>query len=285
MTTAAHLPGRAVAAVRDRIDRGPSGGTDNSALVIAPGNWAATDPFLQLAENWFGTAGFDWHPLRGFDSVTYVVDGALEHRDNRGGRGVLESGDVQWLTAGRGMLRAQAAHRGRPVHTLQLGLNLPAADKFAEPSSRDLRGTDMPVRTENGALVRVFAGRSGDIAGPHTGRVPVTLVEARIEPGHTLNQDIPAGQRGFAYLLDGSGRFGTDGATARAGQVVHLEVADAETSLSITSDAGLRVLLCTGSPLAEPVVAYGPFVMNTDDQIRQTLIDYKRGVFGPFPAA
>ncbi|RDI46667.1 pirin family protein [Nocardia mexicana] len=283
MTTAAHLPGRAVAAVRNRIDRGPSGGSDNSALVIAPGNWSASDPFLQLSENWFSATGFDWLPMRGFETLTYVVDGELERRDNRGGRCVLEPGDAHWLTAGRGILRAEAAHRGRPVHTLQLWLNLPAADKFAEPSARDLRGAEMPVRTEDGALVRVFAGRSGDIAGPASGHVPVTLVDARVEPGHTLSQEIPAGQRGFAYLLDGSGRFGTDGTTARAGQVVHLEVADTDTSLSITADTGLRVLLCTGRPVTEPVVAYGPFVMNTDDQIRQTLIDYKRGAFGPFP--
>ncbi|GAB2720195.1 pirin family protein [Nocardia thraciensis] len=285
MTTAAHLPGRAVAAVRNRIDRGPGGGSDNSALVIAPGNWEASDPFLQLSENWFSTTGFDWHPLRGFEAVTYVVDGELEYRDNRDGGGVLEPGDAHWLTAGRGVMHAEAAHRGRPVHTLRLWLNLPAADKFAEPSARELRGAQMPARSEEGVLVRVFAGRSGDITGPASGHLPVTLVDARIEPGHTLSQEIPAGQRGFAYVLEGGGRFGADGTAARAGQVVHLEIADTETSLSITADTGLRVLLCTGSPIAEPVVAFGPFVMNTDDQIRQTLIDYKRGSFGPFPAA
>ncbi|WP_167476443.1 pirin family protein [Nocardia arthritidis] len=283
--TTTQLPGHAVSAVRDRVERGATSQVDRSAQILAPGNWADTDPFLLMAEDWFGRNGFDWHPHRGFETITYVVEGELEHRDNRGGHGVLRVGDAQWMTAGSGVVHAELAHNREFVHTLQLWINLPAADKFTEPAYQDLRGGEMPVRTEDGARVRVFSGRSGDVTGPARNHVPITFVDVTVQPGHALRQEIPAGQRGFAYVLAGSGLFGSDRTPAHAGQTVHLAADAAETALEVTADGHepLHFLLWTGTPLGEPVAAYGPFVMNTPAQIQQTLVDYSRGAFGPIP--
>src|SRR5262249_59110871 len=111
---------------------------------VLPGEPTLTDPFIFLSEDWFSRVGFEWHPHRGFETVTYVVDGALEHRDNAGGRGVLGAGDLQWVTAGRGVLHAELAHERRPVHTLQLWLNLPAAQKRGPPPYQDVHRTAAP---------------------------------------------------------------------------------------------------------------------------------------------
>ncbi|MEV0295770.1 pirin-like C-terminal cupin domain-containing protein [Nocardia sp. NPDC050710] len=288
MTTAADLPAHPVAAVRDHIEDGPASSVDNSALILPPGDWAASDPFLLLAEDRFSTAGFGWHPHRGFETITYVVAGELELRDNRGGYHVLNPGDAQWITAGRGVLYAETALRGEPVHTLQLWVNLPASDKLTEPACQDLRGAAMPVRGEDGVAVRVFSGRSGTVIGPATNHVPVTMIDATMEPGRGLSQEIPAGQRGFAYLLAGRGRFGAERTTVCAGQTVHLDAVatDTDTAFEVNADGAepLHFLLWTGHPLGEPVVAYGPFVMNSEAQIRQTMQDYQRGAFGPTPA-
>lgn len=285
MTTAFELPEHPVAEVRDRVDGGPTAQVDRNALLLPMGDPAAHDPFLFLVEDWYSDVGFDWHPHRGFETITYVVDGELEHRDNRGGHGILEAGDAQWMTAGRGVIHAEVPYRHQPVQTLQLWINLPAADKMVAPAYQDLRGAQMPTRTEDGVRVRVFSGRSGGVAGPAANHVPVTMVDARLEPGRALRQEIPAGQRGFAYLLSGIGFFGPERAPARAGQMVHLEADAVDSALTIEADGpdGLHFLLWTGAPLGEPVVARGPFVMNTPEQIEQAVTDYRNGDFGPMP--
>ncbi|MRH90918.1 pirin family protein [Nocardia sp. SYP-A9097] len=263
---------------------GPNAQVDRNAMVLPPGDPTATDPFLALMEDWFSTTGFDWHPHRGFETITYVVEGELEHRDNRGGHGVLNPGDAQWMTAGRGLLHAETAFEGRGVHTLQLWLNLPAADKLIEPSYQDLRGEQMPVRREAGVRVRVFSGRSGDVVGPARNHVPVTMIDARLEPRAGFAQEIPPDQEGFAYVVAGHGEFAGD--TAHSGQAVHLERDPGEaTSLQVrnTGSEPLHFLLWTGAPLREPVAMGGPFVMNNQAQLQQAVLDYQSGEFGPFP--
>ncbi|MET9493119.1 pirin family protein [Nocardia sp. NPDC006630] len=284
MTTTHSLPSRGIESVTDRTLIGADSQVDKKAIVLPPGDPSATDPFLALMEDWFSTVGFDWHPHRGIETITYVLDGELQHRDNRGGHGVLAAGDVQWMTAGRGLLHAETAFEGRQVHTLQLWLNLPAADKLVEPGYQDLRAAAMPLRTGPGYVVKVFSGRSGDVVGPARNHVPVTMIDATVDPGATVEQEIPSHQEGFAYILRGNGEFGRD--TAHSGQAVHLEPSPGEpTALQVrnTGAEPLHFLLWTGVPLHEPVAMGGPFVMNTRAELEQAVRDYQAGEFGPMP--
>lgn len=291
---------RRVAAVTDRRMVGPDAQVDDKALVLEPGKPARHDPFLLLAEDWFSTVGFDWHPHRGQETVTLVLEGRAEHRDNRGGQGVLGPGDAQWMTAGRGLFHAEKAYRGEPVHLLQLWINLPAANKMDEPRYQDLRADAMPVRREEGVEVRVFSGRSGDAVGPAVNVVPVTMADAVLEPGAGYAQEVPADQNGFAYVVSGSGRFGPDGTLAEAGQVVHLAPGESEAPTGSGGNGsgdgpaygvldveaggeGLRFVLWTGRPVREPVAHYGPFVMNTRRELEQAVADMQAGEFGEIP--
>ena len=277
---------RRVAAVTTPARFGADGQVDGKAIIIEPGRWDAHDPFLMMAEDWFSTVGFDWHPHRGIETVTVVLDGELEHRDNTGGHGILGPGDVQWMTAGRGIVHSELARGGEGVHTLQLWLNLPAAAKMADPGYQDLRAADMPVRRGPGFEALVYSGRSGDVIGPARNHVATTMVDARLDPDATFVQELPPGTACFAYVLAGAGRFGADATPASAGRVVALagpndDDAD-ELGVVATSD-GVRFLLFAGVPLREPVVAYGPFVMNTEAQIKEAFADYRAGRFGPVP--
>jgi quercetin 2,3-dioxygenase len=278
--------GRApVAAVNDRQVLGADQQVDRKAVVIEPGRWHDYDPFLLMFEDWFSTVGFEWHPHRGIETVTVILDGELEHRDNRGGRGVLGAGDVQWMTAGSGLIHTELAHERRGVHSLQLWVNLPAGSKMAEPRYQDLRGDAMPVRDEPGVRAKVFSGRSGGVEGPALNHHPVTMVDAELEPGATFVQELPAGDRAFVYVLDGTIAAAADGTSAEAGQTVWFEPSSAVDHLSVDAGpAGARFLVWAAAPLREPVVAYGPFVMNTRQQIIDAYEDYQAGAFGPVPS-
>ncbi|HEY8207466.1 MAG TPA: pirin family protein [Myxococcaceae bacterium] len=259
---------------------------DDKAMLLPGGEFGRYDPFLMLAEDWFSAVGFDWHPHRGIETVTFVLDGQLEHRDNRGGHGVLGPGDAQWMTAGGGIIHSERALEGKPVHTLQLWLNLPAAEKLTQAGYQDLKGAAMPVRQGRGFEARVFSGRSGEVIGPARNHVPVTMLDVRVEAGATFTQEIPAGDSGFLYVLAGEGRIGPERQVVREGHVAHLSPRperDGVTGLTATADRPLRFLLWTGRPLREPVVAYGPFVMNTREQIVQAFQDFQQGKFGPVP--
>jgi redox-sensitive bicupin YhaK (pirin superfamily) len=264
-------------------------------LVLKPGNWPETDPFLLMAEDWFSTNGFDWHPHRGIETITVVLEGELEHQDNHGGHGILKPGDIQWMTAGRGILHREMAYRKKPVHALQLWLNLPAENKMVEPNYQDLRGDDVPVIHRPGVEVRVFSGRSGNIeAIPTVSKyVPVTMLDVRLggSSNHdndwtSFTQEIPAGDEGFVYVLSGQAYFSSKRTSVTAGQVGHLAHTSAyngPTTLSILAKELTRFLLWTGKPLRQPVVTRGPFVMNTENQIAEAFEDYRAGLFGFIP--
>lgn len=257
-----------------------------AAAVFPHGQWQAHDPFLSMMNDRFARDVFAPHPHRGFETVTYVLDGTLQHRDSRGGNGVLHPGDLQWMTAGSGVLHDEQPGSDGMVHVLQLWLNLPAADKLATPHYQDLRGAQMPVRREPGVEARVFSGTSGDVRGPAQNHVPVTLVDFRITPGHAVEQAVTAGDNGFVFVVSGEARLGRDGTHVHAGQSAWLERgADGdrgETTLRIenTGDAPLHALLFAGTPLREPVVAQGPFVMNSQQDIVRAINDYNAGTFG-----
>ncbi|TJY41833.1 pirin family protein [Cohnella pontilimi] len=274
---------RGIAKVWD-VETRPAGGSHlRVGQVLPPGNWTEYDPFLMMAEDWFQQGTFGFHPHRGIETVTYVIEGKLKHENNHGGRGILGPGDVQWMTAGRGLIHSEDPLPGETVHSLQLWVNLPAEEKMTEPRYQDLSSADIPVREESGARVRVFSGTSGPVSASTRNVVPVTYLEIEMEAGATLAQQLPADYNGFLYILEGTGRFGSDQTAGKPHQVLWMGPAHGGAAVSeivMTADHPLRLLLIAGRPLREPVVAYGPFVMNTKEQIQQAFQDYQSGKFG-----
>jgi redox-sensitive bicupin YhaK (pirin superfamily) len=248
------------------------------------GDFAATDPFLALMEDWFPRGVFGKHPHRGIETVTYVLEGHIDHYDNQGHSGVIGPGDVQWMTAGRGLIHNEIPAEGVVVHSLQLWVNLPAANKMTAPRYQDLAGDAVPARREPGAEIRVFSGSSGGVTAPTENFAPVTMVEFRLEPGAWVRQDLPADYNAVVVVLEGAGALGAKGAPVAAGDVAWLTRGDDSAPSDIAIQAGdkpLRALLYAGRPLREPVVARGPFVMNTEAEIEQAYADYRAGRFGP----
>ncbi len=251
--------------------------------AIMPGDWQQHDPFLSMMDDRFGKGAFGPHPHRGFETLTYVLDGELRHEDNKGGAGTLGVGDAQWMTAGRGVIHNESPAADGPVHVLQLWINLPAKDKLVESRYQDLRGALMPVHREPGVEVRVFSGRSGDAVGPALNYTPVTMLDIRMQPSSRFQQTLDGGDNSFIHVISGSGRFSADDVRVDADHTIWLTQSDAgsDSAITIEADSELHLLLMSGPPLNEPVVAHGPFVMNSREQIVQAFADYQNGAFGP----
>lgn len=271
---------RGIRSVRDVVFQENSP-THKVGLVIEPGNWEDVDPFLLMAEDYFVRGTFGMHPHRGIETVTYVIEGKLEHSDNKTGGGELLPGDVQWMTAGKGIMHTEDPAVGDTVRSLQLWVNLPSAKKMTEPRYQNMRAQDMPVRQEEGATVRVFSGSSMGVMAATKNYVPVTMVELNVEAGVTVKQDLPGSYNGFLYIVEGQGMFGKDRTVGQAGQVLWLErgLSNEHTEVSIQATEKLRVLLYAGQPIGEKVVARGPFVMNSEEEIVQAYKDYREGKF------
>lgn len=251
--------------------------------ILAPGNWLEYDPFLLLMEDKFGKGAFDVHPHRGIETVTYIIDGRLKHYDNKtGADGLLEKGDLQFMTAGSGVKHNESPPEGEQVHTLQLWVNLPRKNKITEPRYQNLRAQEVPVNQKEGVLIRVYSGSSGDVVSNTLNYVPVTFVEMVLEKGASVIQDLPGSYNGYIYVLEGSGTFGENQVEAKKGEAMSLGSADEEklSGIQVSANEKLRFILFAGEPLKEPVVAYGPFVMNTEEEIQQALRDYQAGKFG-----
>ena len=245
---------------------------------------ARLDPFLMLDE--FGSAdaadyigGFPPHPHRGFETVTYMIEGHLLHEDHLGNRGELRSGGVQWMTAGRGIIHSEMPQQEEGLmRGFQLWLNLPARDKMTAPGYRDLQPEDIPVIPLDGGRVRLIAGTLALAGQTHRGPIqrPGTeplYADLDLHPGGQMNLPVPAGHNAFLYLYEGQAHLAGTPLARHAASV--LGTGD---RVSVTAgDAGARVLLVAGRPLAEPVVQYGPFVMNTEEVIQQALRDYRDG--------
>jgi len=252
--------------------------------LISSDDPGATDPFLLLMEDWFPRGVFDRHPHRGMETVTYVIDGRLDHYDNYGNKGTILPGNVQWMTAGRGIIHNEQPPDGVEVHSLQLWVNLPAADKMVEPRTQNLVAADLPLRREQGAEIRVFSGKSETAIAQTRNYTPVIMLEVRLETGARICQELPADYNAFLVVLEGDGLIGAEQSRVHAGDVVWLTRTNDEGTSEVNIAGGtspLRVLLFAGRPLHEPVVARGPFVMNTEEQIRQASIDYRNGRFEP----
>jgi redox-sensitive bicupin YhaK (pirin superfamily) len=262
--------------------------------LIAPGHWADFDPFLVLMEDWMREpGGFPDHPHRGIETVTFVLDGELHHADNRGNSGVLGVDDVQWMTAGKGIVHAELPNQDRSSHTLQLWLNLPSDRKMVESDYQDLLAERSVAVDDDRAHIRLLSGELEGVAAPTRNHTPVQYLDIRLPAGGRTSVPVPGSHNGFVLVLDGNVHVGSERVAAGSGQVLWLDFpaspashADGTSTLEMTSDAPARVLFVTGEPLREPVVAYGPFVMNTEEEIVQAYRDFHAGKFGgPTPAA
>jgi hypothetical protein len=277
--------------VRQNYNPGEFTRRPNSAkrLIIPPGNWEAADPFLLMVEDFFHTPeGFPDHPHRGIETVTFVLGGELRHADNRGNSGVLGATDVQWMTAGGGIIHAELPHQNSTVHSLQLWLNMPSERKLIEPGYQDLHGVDSVVANDDGVSVRVLSGSIDGVEASTINVVPVLYLEASMEAGKRVRLPLPASYNGFVHVLEGSVQIGADSQPGGSGDVLWLDYPErgsGESTLTIASLTRSRLLVVTGEPIREPVVAYGPFVMNSAQEIRDAFNDYHAGRFGgPTPA-
>jgi quercetin 2,3-dioxygenase len=238
--------------------------------------------------------GTDWHPHRGFETVTYMIDGRFAHQDSHGGGGLITDGATQWMTAGSGILHietppAELVESGGMFHGIQLWVNLPKKDKFAAPKYQAIDGGQVALLAspDGGALVRVIAGDIDGHGGPGATYTPITLAHATIQPGARL--DVPW-QRDFnalVYVLSGRGSVGPTGAPIHQGQLAVLGAGD---RIAVAADAhqdgnrpALEVLLLGGRPIRERVFQYGPFVMNSKAELVEALEDYQAGRFGAIP--
>jgi redox-sensitive bicupin YhaK (pirin superfamily) len=277
---------RTVDRVEDGLHAGPDAQVDDKRLLILPTDPARTDPFLVLSEDWFSTPGFEWHPHRGLETVTFVLDGVLEHGDNIGNAGALESGDVQWMTAGRGIIHRELAYRNERAHTLQLWLNLPAGARMVDTRYQDVLAAGRPRITRPGVVIDVVSGTVDGVMGPALNHWPVQGVIVSIEPGVVVDLPVPAPDRAFALVLDGSATVA--GHQVNAGQVAWSEpVSGPGSSLDLRAapdtDGVARLMIYSGRPVAEPIVMGGSFVMNHAHEIEQARRDFRSGGFGPVP--
>jgi len=241
------------------------------------------DPFLLFDE--FGSAeasdyigGFPDHPHRGFETVTYMLAGRMRHGDNKGNTGLLGPGSVQWMTAGRGIVHSEMPEQEEGLmHGFQLWVNLPAKDKMTAPRYQDIPPGDIPeVDAGNGVRVRVIAGRFGNVSGPVSAVATDPMyLDVALPAGASLEVPLPEDDNAFAYVFEGAAKIGGEqvarGELAVLGNGERIELA--------AGPEGARLVLIAGRPLNEPVAKYGPFVMNTNDEIRQAVADYQSGRF------
>ncbi len=259
------------------------------------------DPFIhmdQMGEVEYAPGepkGTPWHPHRGFETVTYIIDGTFQHQDSIGGGGLITNGSTQWMTAGSGILHIerppdQLIAAGGLFHGIQLWVNLPAADKWISPRYQSIEADNVLLLTspDGGALVRVIAGDVAGHRGPGTTHTPISLVHATLEPGAELVLPWSPEFNALAYALNGSGSAGSEARPLHTGQLAVFGAGDV---LNLRADTaqesrhpGFDVLILGGQPIGEPVYAHGPFVMNTRAEIIQAFEDFEAGKLGTVPA-
>lgn len=225
-------------------------------------------------------AGFPLHPHRGIETVTYLITGAVRHRDSAGNAGEIGAGDLQWMSAGRGILHEEMPQvRTEGIAGFQLWVNLPKKQKMSPPRYQNIHANEIPViERESGATARIIAGQVQGIVGPISGiAAEPTYLDVALKPGGSFTQPVPSGHSAFAYVFDGEARFGGEGTIVVAPRLVVWGDGD---SIEVAADEkAARFLLVSGAPLNEPVARYGPFVMNTQAEIRQTLQELQQGTF------
>lgn len=258
------------------------------------------DPFIhmdQIGEVEYAPGepkGTSWHPHRGFETVTYMIDGRIRHQDSTGGGGLIGDGDTQWMTAGSGLLHIEAPPEdlvvsGGLFHGVQLWVNLPGRLKMTDPRYQDIGGGEVALLTseDGGALLRVIAGELDGHAGPGVTHTPITLLHATVQPGAQIRLPWRSDFSALIYVLSGSGSVGAERRPIRSGQLAVLGQGDVVTvraeDQQESRSAALDVLVLGGQPIREPVAAYGPFVMNTRDELIQAVQDFQAGRLGTIP--
>ena len=261
---------------------------------------AVLDPFVhldQIGEVNYAPGepkGTPWHPHRGFETVTYMMDGVIQHADSIGGGGVIRDGDTQWMTAGKGILHIETPPHdvvasGGWFHGLQLWVNLPRAKKWIDPRYQDLEAEAVTLLTTHdaGSLLRVIAGDVGGRRGPGSTHTPMTMVHASLAPGAQAELPWPADFNALAYVLGGRATVGADRRPVQTGQLTVFGPGDAFTveadDRQDTRTGALEMLFLGGAPIREPVAWYGPFVMNTAAEIQQAFEDFQAGRLGTVP--
>jgi quercetin 2,3-dioxygenase len=250
--------------------------------VIKAEEFALNDPFIMLADDHLDIGDRSVgapHPHAGFETVTLLLDGAIYDRDEGG---EIQAGEVQWMTAGRGIVHGEnVAARGK-VRLLQLWLTLPARDRWTDPAFQDIRADAIPVRREPGAEIRVYSGASGGLRSATRNHAPVTLAEIRLDAHATVDQDLPSSYNGFLFMIAGSLRAGEGGTRLETGQVGWFDrpTGDDPSVLQLTgSDEGARVVLYAGQPQGDPIVSHGPFIGDTREDIVRLYNEYRAGRF------
>jgi quercetin 2,3-dioxygenase len=256
------------------------------------------DPFLLLDE--MGPAelapgeakGAPDHPHRGFETVTYLLSGRMEHRDSHGNAGALGPGDVQWMTAGSGVIHSEMpekdfAARGGRMHGFQLWVNLPRRDKMMRPRYQEVPASRIPSASspDGRVAVKILAGEAFGVGSVIDTRTPILYLDATLDPAAKFSQPVPPEFNVFAYVVEGKGVFGGDARPAADEDLVLFGKDGDEVEVEASSEEPLRVLLVGGAPLDEPVARYGPFVMNAKSELIQAVEDFQTGRFGRIPPA
>jgi redox-sensitive bicupin YhaK (pirin superfamily) len=262
---------------------------------------AELDPFIhldQMGEVEYAPGepkGTPWHPHRGFETVTYIIDGIFDHRDNNGGGGTISNGDTQWMTAGAGILHIETPPEhlvmsGGLFHGFQLWVNLPAAKKWSPPAYQDLRARQVALLSshDGGALLRVIAGVVDGHSGPGSTQTPISLVHATLQPGAELRLPWRKDYNALVYTLAGAGYVGEEARPVKMGQLtvfgegesIVVRAADVQESRS----PEMELFILGGAPIKEPVAWMGPFVMNTKAEVMQAFEDFQKGLLGTIPA-
>ncbi len=262
---------------------------------------AQLDPFVhmdQMGEVEYGPGeprGTSWHPHRGFETVTYMIDGTFQHQDSTGGGGLITNGDTQWMTAGAGILHIERPPEalvtsGGLFHGIQLWVNLPSRDKWVAPRYQDIGAGEVALLSspDGGALVRVIAGDVAGHAGPGVTHTPMAMAHVTISPGARVTLPWDRDHNALVYVLAGEGSVGSDRRPVRMGQLAAFGAGDtivvSARDRQESRSPQLDVLVLGGRPIGEPVVTYGPFVMNTRAEIVQALDDFQHGKLGTIPA-
>jgi redox-sensitive bicupin YhaK (pirin superfamily) len=250
--------------------------------LVAPDDFAVDDPFILLMDDHLDIGDRPVggpHPHAGFETVTLILDGAIYDRDEGG---VINTGEVQWMTAGRGIIHSEnVAARGK-VRLLQLWLTLPKSERWTKPGFQDIHAASIPVRRENGVEVRLYSGASGDQRSTTRNHVPITLAEIKLDAGASFEQDVPTSYNGFVFVVGGSVRVGDDAAPLKTGQVGWLDRPKGEgaSMLRIVSgDEGVRLVLYAGQPQGDAIVSQGPFIGDSREDIVRLHNEYRAEQF------
>lgn len=243
------------------------------------------DPFLLFDHFAFNNPlegpirGFPMHPHRGIETVTYILDGSVNHRDSLGNAGMIGPGDVQWMTSGRGILHEEMPKRSEDsgnIYGFQLWVNLPAAQKMGQPRYQEVNSSTIPVIEKDGATVRLVAGELDGVHGPVTDIAASPLyMDVKLAPASKFIYPIPSGHTVLAYVFEGTGEFG-DQVVESVSMVSFNDDGD---QIKVESATGVQFMLIAGAPFKEPIVPYGPFVMNTVEEIQQTIAELRNGTF------